>query len=229
MTPVPAAVNMSERAIQKFMRLHPLLNCPGICFCVGESCEGYPHARSLQIALTFCRTAWLGKSRIKHTIAAVYTHLLKRHHWHPSPPIPAHSAANSPTQHRRSTSFSPILIFNPIVSPPLPQREQQSTIKMSWSQSNNRTCGGPRPSGRSAVPAEGALPFTWARILSISPVVRHSLFNTGYDLNLTGAPLAGLDVDPDAAQLNTRLSRCIQVIDWRRSAGVLSSQFSPVG
>ena len=125
-------------------------------------------------------------------------HLLNRHHWHPSPPIPAHFATNSPTKHRRSTSFSPILIFNPIVSPPLPQREQQSTIKMSWSQSNNRACGGPRPSGNITSSAEGALPFKCARILSISPVVRHSLFNAAVrrlddDLDLPGAALAGLD------------------------------------
>ncbi len=77
------------------------------------------------------------------------------------------AAANSPTQHRRSTSFSPILIFNPIVSPPLPQREQQSTIKISWSQSNNRTCGGPRPSGNITNSAVTSLPFRCARILSI--------------------------------------------------------------
>jgi hypothetical protein len=55
------------------------------------------------------------------------------------------------------------------------------------------------------------------------------VFNAGDDLDLPGAPLAGLDVNPDAAQLNTRLGRCIQVIDAWRSAGVLSSQFSPVG
>jgi hypothetical protein len=78
------------------------------------------------------------------------------------------------------------------------------------------------------------LPFRWANILSISPVVRHSLFNAAvrrhdYDLDLTTAPFASLDIDPDAAQLNTRFSRCIQVIATWRSAGVLSSQFSPVG
>ena len=39
------------------------------------------------------------------------------------------------------------------------------------------------------------------------------VFNTGNDLDLTVAPLAGLDIDPGAAQLNTHLSRCIQVID----------------
>jgi hypothetical protein len=31
------------------------------------------------------------------------------------------------------------------------------------------------------------------------------------DLDLPGAPFADLNIDPDAAQLNTRLSRCIQV------------------
>ena len=61
------------------------------------------------------------------------------------------------------------------------------------------------------------------------PLNHRRIFNTGYDLNLAGAPLAGLDVDPDAAQSNTRLSRCIHVIDAWRSAGVLSSQLSPVG
>jgi hypothetical protein len=55
------------------------------------------------------------------------------------------------------------------------------------------------------------------------------IFNAGNDLNLTGASLAGLDVDPNAAQSNTRLSRCIHVIAAWRSAGVLSSQLSPVG
>jgi hypothetical protein len=49
------------------------------------------------------------------------------------------------------------------------------------------------------------------------------------DLDGPGAAFADLGVDPDAAQLNTRFSRCIQVIDAWRSAGVLSSQFSPVG
>jgi hypothetical protein len=49
------------------------------------------------------------------------------------------------------------------------------------------------------------------------------------DLNVFRVPLSDLDVDPDAAQLNTRLGRCIQVIDAWRSAGVLSNQFSPVG
>ncbi len=53
--------------------------------------------------------------------------------------------------------------------------------------------------------------------------------NAGDDLDLPGTALAGLNIDPDAAQLNTRLRRCIQVIDAWRSAGVLSSQLSPVG
>ena len=55
------------------------------------------------------------------------------------------------------------------------------------------------------------------------------VFNAGNDLDLTTTPFARLDIDPDAAQSNTRLSLCIQVIDWWRSAGVLSSQLSPVG
>jgi hypothetical protein len=68
-------------------------------------------------------------------------------------------------------------------------------MNVSWSQSKSRACGGARSSGSIAFPIDGALPFRWARILSISPVVRHSLFNASNDLNLTGAPLAGLDVD----------------------------------
>jgi hypothetical protein len=112
-------------------------------------------------------------------------------------------------------------------------------IRVSWSQSKSR---GPlvRPavaalsSGNIANSAEGSLPFRCARILSISPVVRHSIFNAAvrrpdYDLDLPGAPLAGLNINPNAAQSNTRLSRCIQVIATWRSAGVLSSQLSPVG
>jgi len=38
------------------------------------------------------------------------------------------------------------------------------------------------------------------------------IFYAGNDLDVPGAALAGLDIDPDAAQLNTRLSRCIHVI-----------------
>ncbi len=71
---------------------------------------------------------------------------------------------------------------------------------MSWSQSKRRACGGPRRSGTRANAEERALPFRWARILSISPVVRHSLFNAAVrrlddDLDLTGTALAGLNVD----------------------------------
>jgi hypothetical protein len=45
--------------------------------------------------------------------------------WHPSPPNPPHFAANLPSTHQFSTSFSPILGLNPIEGPPLPQRAQQ--------------------------------------------------------------------------------------------------------
>ena len=92
----------------------------------------------------------------------------------------------------------------------------------------SRACGGALPSGNIANSA-GSLPSRCARILSISPVVRHSLFNAGNDLDLTTAPPAGLDGAATGSILNTRLSRCIQVITTWRSAGVLSNQLSPVG
>ena len=41
-------------------------------------------------------------------------------------------------------------------------------IKVSWRQSNSRTCGGARSSGNIAGSVEDALPFRWARILSIT-------------------------------------------------------------
>ena len=64
----------------------------------------------------------------------------------------------------------------------------------------------------------------------MSPTVRRSLFNTavrrlGDDLDMTGAPLADLNIDPNAAQLNTSLSRSIQVINAWRSAEFLFSHF----
>jgi hypothetical protein len=62
----------------------------------------------------------------------------------------------------------------------------------------------------------------------MTPVVRHSLFNAGDDLDLPTAPFARRDGAASGSMLNTRLSLCIQVIDWWRSAGVLSSQLSPV-
>jgi hypothetical protein len=62
-----------------------------------------------------------------------------------------------------------------------------------------------------------------------NPLDYRWVLNAGDDLDLTGAALTGLDVDPNAAQLNTRLSRCIHVIAAWRAAGVLSNQFSPVG
>jgi hypothetical protein len=62
-----------------------------------------------------------------------------------------------------------------------------------------------------------------------NPLDDSRIFNAGNDLDLTTAPLAGLDGAASGSILNTRFSRCIQVIDWWRSAGVLSSQFSPVG
>ena len=66
----------------------------------------------------------------------------------------------------------------------------------------------------------------------MTPVVRHSLFNATVrrlddDLDLPRAALAGLDVDPDAAQLNTLLSRCIQVIDHVALGGRLVQPVFP--
>ena len=105
-------------------------------------------------------------------------------------------------------------------------------IKVSCSQSKSRACGGALPSGNITGSEEDALPFKCARILSITPVVRHSLFNAAVrrlddDLDLTTAPFASLDGAAFGSMLNTRFSRCIQVIATWRSAGVLSSQLSP--
>ena len=97
-------------------------------------------------------------------------------------------------------------------------------IRVSSSQSKRRACGGALSSGNIANSAEGS-----GLQMRQSPLDDHWVFNASNDLDLPGATFAGLNVDPDAAQLNTRFSRCIQVIDWWRSAGVLSSQFSPVG
>ena len=96
-------------------------------------------------------------------------------------------------------------------------------IKVSWSQSNSRACGGARPSGSITRSAEGALLFKCARILSISPVVRHSLFNAAVrrldnDLDLPLTALAGLDGAATGSIANTRLSRCIFMPFGNRSS-----------
>ena len=62
-----------------------------------------------------------------------------------------------------------------------------------WIQSKSLVCCGPRPSGNITNSAVASLPFRCARIFSISPVVRLSLFYTGNDLDVPGAALAGLD------------------------------------
>ena len=61
------------------------------------------------------------------------------------------------------------------------------------------------------------------------PLNDRRIFNASNDLDLPLTALAGLDGAASGSMLNTRFSRCIQVIDWWRSAGVLCSQFSPVG
>jgi hypothetical protein len=71
-------------------------------------------------------------------------------------------------------------------------------IEVSGGQSKSRLCGGARFSGNIGGPADGSLAFRCGIILSISPVVRHSLFKATIrrldnDLNVTGSPLPGLD------------------------------------
>ena len=61
-----------------------------------------------------------------------------------------------------------------------------------------RACGGALSSGSIANSAEGSLPFRCARILSFSPVGRHTLFDAAVrrlddDLDLPLTALAGLD------------------------------------
>ena len=63
-------------------------------------------------------------------------------------------------------------------------------MRLFWIQSKSLACGGPRrPSGNITNSAVVSLPFRCARILSIIPVVRHSLFNVSNDLDLPGAAL----------------------------------------
>ena len=63
--------------------------------------------------------------------------------------------------------------------------------------------------------------FRCDRILSITPVVRHSLFNAGNDLDLPRAPLARLDVDVDVdVDINVSLS---VVLRWLRRHSDLPS------
>ncbi len=66
-------------------------------------------------------------------------------------------------------------------------------MRLFWIQSKSLACGGRRPSGNITNSAVVSLPFRCARILSIIPVVRHSLFNVSNDLDLPGAALKGLD------------------------------------
>ena len=62
-----------------------------------------------------------------------------------------------------------------------------------------------------------------------NPLDNRWVFNASNDLDLPLTALAGLDGAAYGSMLNTRLSRCIQVIATWRSAGVLFCQLSPVG
>jgi hypothetical protein len=63
-----------------------------------------------------------------------------------------------------------------------------------------------------------------------NPIDNRRILNAGNDLDLPGAPLAGLDVDIEHSLEPLHLYALgVQVIEAWRSAGVLSSQFSPAG
>ena len=82
--------------------------------------------------------------------------------------------------------------------PATAKKKSNKEMRPFWIQSKSLACDGPRPSGNITNSAVASLPFRCASILSISPVVRHSLFNAAVrrldnDLDLPRAPLAGLD------------------------------------
>ena len=87
-------------------------------------------------------------------------------------PLPA----NSSPRRRHFTPESPVFnLLQPNSQHPansLPAASSKGAaaqvIRVSWSQSNRRACGGARPSGNIANSAEGSLPFRCARILSIT-------------------------------------------------------------
>ena len=104
---------------------------------------------------------------------------------------PAHFATNSPLTHRISTAFSPILGIKPIESPPPPKKKQQrdesilDSVEESglrrwrtalWTQS--------RPGGGRLAIQVGQDYLNHRRI-----------FNASNDLELTGAALAGFNID----------------------------------
>ena len=63
-----------------------------------------------------------------------------------------------------------------------------------------------------------------------NPLDYRRVFNAGNDLDVPGATFAGLDIDVKNTFEPLHLYALrVQVIDWWRSAGVLSSQFSPLG
>jgi hypothetical protein len=62
-----------------------------------------------------------------------------------------------------------------------------------------------------------------------NPLDYRWVFNAGDDLDLPRTALADLNIDPDAAQLNPRFGRCIQVIDAWRSDPALKDDFGRCG
>ena len=91
----------------------------------------------------------------------------------------------------------------------------------------SRACGGALPSGNIANSA-GSLPFRCARILSISPVVRHSLFNAGNDLDLPGAPLTGLNINIEHAFEPLHPGHRLVALGWRFIQPALLGRLTPL-
>jgi hypothetical protein len=165
----------------------------------------------------------LGIRRIKHTITAVYTSPTE------PPSLAPFPTDSSPFRHQLTHEAPAFNIFQPnshIQPNSQPAASSKGAAKqmmvVSWSQSKSRVCGGARSSGSTAVRRLGRGRF----ILQMrqNPLDDHWVFNAGDDLDLPRTALAGLDIDPNAAQLNTRLSHCIQVIAL---SGRLVRPFSP--
>ena len=94
----------------------------------------------------------------------------------------------------------------------------------------SRACGGARFSGSRAVPTEGALPFRWARILSITAgsSMQAMILTCPAHRSQVSVSIRSGPIEHPLQPLHLYALR-VQIIDAWRSAGVLSSQFSPVG
>ena len=104
-----------------------------------------------------------------------------------------------------------------------------------WIQSKSRACGGARSSGSITGSVDGSLPFRCARILSItvgSSMQAMILTCPAQRSQVSMGPpsdRSGCGPIEHPFQPLHLYALWVQVIDWWRSAGVLSNQFSPVG